>query len=88
MSNCDQTTPRQSFDSAYSNLEATVRNFSRDKLLYEDTINGLKQKIESCEQTIRENNNVIQTLLQENEKLELIHEEDQTARWAVDAMWV
>jgi len=77
---------RKSFDSAYANLETTVRNFSRDKMQYEDTIKKLKADLNGKDAKLKENALVIESLISENETLLSTHDEDVAANASMDAL--
>jgi exonuclease VII small subunit len=86
MDTSSNTGTRQSFESAYTHLESTVRNFSREKLSYEDTIEQLRAELKQREAQIKEYSVGMQTLISENENLLEIQEEEATARRSIDAL--
>jgi exonuclease VII small subunit len=82
----ETTTRRQSFESAYTNLEQTVRNFSREKLSYEETIKGFKGEIGVLKTSINNHNKEIQSVLEDNRRLQRQHEDDCTARCSLETL--
>jgi cell shape-determining protein MreC len=86
MDTSSNTGTRQCFESAYAHLDSTVRNFSREKLSYEDTIEQLRAELKQREAQIKEHSVRCQTLVSENENLLEIHDEDTTARRSMDAL--
>jgi exonuclease VII small subunit len=86
MDTSSNTGTRQCFESAYAHLESTVRNFSREKLSYEDTIEQLRAELKYRKAQIKDYSFGFQTLVSDNKVLLKTQKEDATARRSMNAL--
>ncbi|CAL8072634.1 unnamed protein product [Orchesella dallaii] len=77
---------RASFNAAYTTLEQSIRNFSKEKLMYEQTIEGLNEQIALVKESFQRLNLEHQDLMAENQRLMTIQDENEKTRHGVDAL--
>lgn len=69
--------PRTEFNSAYANLEQTIRNFSKEKIQYEQIIQGLQEQVVVVQESIQKLSAENQDVEAENNRLLQLHEENE-----------
>ncbi|OXA53046.1 intracellular protein transport protein USO1 [Folsomia candida] len=79
-------TRRTTFDSAYKNLELTVREFSREKLSLQETIKSQQEEIVALQSSLNKRDKEIQEVAEENRGLKQQHEDDETKRCTANAL--
>lgn len=78
--------PRTEFNSAYANLEQTIRNFSKEKIQYEQIIEGLNEQVAVIQESIQKLSAENQDVVAENARLLHLHEENEKNRCTFDTL--
>ncbi len=78
--------PRTEFNSAYANLEQTIRNFSKEKIQYEQVIQGLQEQVAVVQESIQKLSAENQEVVAENSRLLQLHEENEKIRFTFDTL--
>lgn len=77
---------RTSFNAAYNTLESAIRKFSKEKLMYEQRIEGLNNQITAAAESFQKLNLEHQNTRAENQKLLTLHGENEEHKIGLNAM--